>query len=143
VAIWSIRLDGAWVLPAAQVATNRTLYVFAGQATIEGRAFVANVGIKLRPDVSVRIEGVAELLVLQGKPIGEPVVQYGPFVMTSRAEIAQAIQDYQRTRFGGWPWPTDDPVHSRAQLRFAKHADGRVEQAFGAAGASLAEAERT
>ena len=48
--------------------------------------------------------------------------------MNTRAEIQQAITDYQRTRYGGWPWPSDDPVHPREAQRFAKHADGRVEQ---------------
>jgi hypothetical protein len=57
------------------------------------------------------------------------VVQYGPFVMNTAAGIRGAIRDYQRTGFGGWPWPADDPVHDVAEGRFAKHADGRVERA--------------
>ena len=86
---------------------------------------------RLRPDTSISIQNVpadAEFLLLQGKPIGEPVVQYGPFVMNSRAEIQQAFEDYHRTGFGGWPWPADDPVFPRTQGRYARHADGRVEQ---------------
>ena len=67
----------------------------------------------------------AELLVLQGRPIGEPVAQHGPFVMNSPAELQQAFVDYQRTQFGGWPWETNGPVHPRGQGRFAVHADGR------------------
>jgi hypothetical protein len=43
-------------------------------------------------------EAGARLLFLAGKPIGEPVVQYGPFVMNSVAEIEQAIRDYQSGR---------------------------------------------
>ncbi len=69
-----------------------------------------------------------EILVLQGRPIGEPVEQYGPFVMNDREGIAQTFADYQRTGFGGWPWPVDDPVHGADQGRFARHADGRVEE---------------
>jgi len=51
-------------------------------------------------------------------------VQYGPFVMNSREEIAEAFRDYQRNQFGGWPWKRDDPVHPRDAGRFARLPDG-------------------
>jgi quercetin 2,3-dioxygenase len=72
--------------------------------------------------------GEAELLLLQGRPIGEPVAQHGPFVMNTPAQIQQAFADYRRTEFGGWPWESDGPVHPRAEVRFARHADGRMER---------------
>jgi redox-sensitive bicupin YhaK (pirin superfamily) len=135
VAIWSIRMDAGSSLtlpPAASAKTVRTLYFFAGPSvTIGGRHFDEHAGAIVKPDAELPIvagDGEVELLVLQGRPIGEPVAQHGPFVMNTRAEIQQAFTDYQRTQFGGWPWPDDDPVHAREEGRFAKHADGRVER---------------
>ena len=125
--------DGArFTLPPAPAGTNRTLYYFAGDGLrAGGREIPPGHLIDLRPEAAVTLESGSpgtELLLLGGRPIGEPVVQHGPFVMNTQGEIRQAFADYQRTRFGGWPWPTDDPVHGREEGRFAKHADGRVER---------------
>jgi len=68
------------------------------------------------------------LLLLQGKPINEKVVQYGPFVMNSEAEIEETYRDFQRTQWGGWPWPSAEHVHPKEKGRFALHADGRLEE---------------
>ena len=133
VAIWTIKLapHTEWTLPKAQRGSNRTLYFFRGQTlTIAGVVIPARHLVVLRPDAEVSLRTgpeEAELLLLQGRPIGEEVVQYGPFVMNSRAEIQQAMLDYRRTLFGGWPWPRTDPVHPPSQGRFARHTDGRVE----------------
>ncbi|MBN2628684.1 MAG: pirin family protein, partial [Spirochaetales bacterium] len=70
----------------------------------------------------------ASLLLLQGRPIGEPVVSHGPFVMNTADEIREAYGDFQKTRFGGWPWERDDNVHDRDKGRFARYADGRNEE---------------
>lgn len=56
---------------------------------------------------------------LLGKPLGEPVVQQGPFVMNTAAEIQQAYADYRRTQFGGLPWPDDAMVFPRSKGRFS------------------------
>jgi redox-sensitive bicupin YhaK (pirin superfamily) len=133
VAIWTVKVapEARWKMPPATPGTNRTLYLFrGGNVELEARLMPHNSMARLRPDAEVTIENgpeEAEFLLLQGKPIGEPVVQYGPFVMNSRAEIQQAFEDYQRTGFGGWPWPADDPVFPRGQGRYARHADGRLE----------------
>ena len=68
------------------------------------------------------------ILILEGEPIGEPVVSYGPFVVNSEQEIADAYNDYNETGFGGWPWDRVDPVHPREKGRFARYADGTVEE---------------
>ncbi|RKH39313.1 pirin family protein [Corallococcus sicarius] len=134
VAIWTLKLEpGArWTLPAAARGTHRMLYFFKGsKLTVAGRAIPPSHSIELRADADVALENgadVTELLMLQGRPIGEPVVQYGPFVMNSRQEIQQAFADYQRTGFGGWPWPDPAPVHAPEEGRFARHADGHVER---------------
>jgi hypothetical protein len=61
---------------------------------------------------------------LQGKPIQERAVQYGPFVMNTEAEIRQAFEDYRRTQFGGWPWDESGVAHDPRLGRFARYADG-------------------
>jgi redox-sensitive bicupin YhaK (pirin superfamily) len=134
VAIWTIRMssEAAWKIPPAMPGTNRMLYFFAGSSLhVGGKAIPPGSAIKLQPDLEALLQngkGEGELLLLQGRPIGQPVVQYGPFVMNTRQEIQQAMADYQRTQFGGWPWPADDPVQGRNAGRNARHADGRVEQ---------------
>jgi redox-sensitive bicupin YhaK (pirin superfamily) len=134
VAIWQIAMEpGAeWSLPPARGAdTVRTLYVYEGTATIGDHDLVASTGAVLRTDEPVTVAAGAEgasAVVLQGRPIGEPVAQYGPFVMNDEAGIEQAFADYRETGFGGWPWPVDDPVHGRDAGRFARHADGQVER---------------
>jgi redox-sensitive bicupin YhaK (pirin superfamily) len=120
-----------FTLPRAHAGTNRTLFFFRGETLqFGGRTVAGGAAVKVRSDADVVLENgptPSELLLLQGQPIGEPVVQYGPFVMNSPAEIQQAIIDYRRTEFGGWPWPNHGPVHARSAGRFAKHADGRRE----------------
>ena len=136
--IWAIQLvrGGRLVLPATASEALRTLYVFAGdELGVNGERIEGRTGLVLSSDAETHLhaEGPVEVLVLQGRPIGEPIAQYGPFVMNTRAEIQQAFADYQRTQFGGWPWPASDPDHGPTRGRFARHADGRVEERGGGA----------
>jgi hypothetical protein len=135
VAIWHLRLDprAGWRLPpAAGPGSHRVLYVFEGDTLLVDGDEVANdTGVVLRPDTPVPLVAggtEVEALLLQGRPIGEPVAQYGPFVMTTDDEIDQAFRDYRATRFGGWPWADEAPTHGRDRGRFARHVDGRVDE---------------
>jgi hypothetical protein len=133
VAIWVLRLDpgAAWTMPATRHPdVVRTVYFFEGDTvSIGDHELAASTGAVVRSDVDVQVragDSSVECLVLQGRPIGEPVAQYGPFVMNTRAEIEQAFDDYRRTGFGGWPWDHDGPVHAEPG-RFARHPSGLVE----------------
>lgn len=135
VAIWHIDLEpgATWVLPpAAGPDSLRVLYVFEGDTLRIADDEVGNdTGVALQPDAGVPLVAGAErveALLLQGRPIGEPVAQYGPFVMNTSDEIRQAFADYQATQFGGWPWADEAPTHGRDRGRFARHVDGRVEE---------------
>ena len=137
-AIWTLKMaPGArWTLPAASGdKTRRKLYFFKGsRVTIDGQAVDHAAAIELRATLPVQLVNgpdAAEFLLLQGRPIGEPVAQYGPFVMNTEQELRQAYDDYRRTEFGGWPWPDHAPVHGAEPARFARHADGRVEELQG------------
>lgn len=133
VAIWIIRLEpGArLVLPAASSQARRALYLTTGNTvSIDGQRFNQRVMVEVQADHPAPLANdgteVIEVLLLQGKPIGEPVVAQGPIVMNTQQEVMQALHDYQRTQYGGWPWPSLAYTHG-TEKRFAKHPDGRVE----------------
>ncbi len=134
VAIWNIQMEAeaTWKLPKASEGVNRTIYFYKGnQLKIADTLLEYYHSAEVSADADIVIESGNEgshLLILQGKPIGEPVVQHGPFVMNTRQEIQQAFEDYQRTAFGGWPWPENGPVHPKDQGRFARHGDGTLEE---------------
>ena len=127
--ILTVKAGGSVELPTASAEANRMMYhIDGGTATVESQKLKPKYGMELHADVPTVIEAGKEdvrVLVLQGKPIAEPVSKHGPFVMNTVEEIYQAFSDYRRTEFGGWPWGPSDIVHPRAQGRFAKMSDGR------------------
>lgn len=134
VAIWTITLepDAEWKIPKTRSKINRSIYFFKGDSIfVDDQKISSYHGIDLDSLQDVMIKNgnsESQLLLLQGKPINEPVVQHGPFVMNSNQEIHETMLEYQRTQFGGWPWPTHDHVHPKERTRFANYADGRIEE---------------
>jgi hypothetical protein len=133
VVIWTLHMEAGsrWTLPPAPADNMRSLYFHEGESVwVDGEAQHSHAALWLKPDVEIPLKAGkdgARLLLLQGLPIGQPVAQYGPFVMNDEAGLRKAFEDYQTTEFGGWPWPSDDPAHPAKQGRFARHPDGRVE----------------
>lgn len=135
VAVWVFTLKkGAKVtLPATKFEdTRRSIYLFEGASiNISNETLSENQGavIKANADAEITTDSKeAQFLVLQARPLNEPVFQHGPFVMSNRAEIIQTIEDYQKTQFGGWPWEKNSMVHGNALERFAKFPDGKEEK---------------
>jgi redox-sensitive bicupin YhaK (pirin superfamily) len=134
IGIWLIKMEagGKWTIPVASPEINRSLYFYEGSGIkLCGMDIKPYHSVDLLTDQPVTIENEntnASLLLLQGSPINEPVVQHGPFVMNTALEIQQAFQDYRKTQFGGWPWQRYDNVFDRSKGRFAKYDDGREEE---------------
>jgi len=133
VAVWNLKMEAgaSFTIPKASTGVNRTIYFYEGKdITVAGTVISHYHAIELKADVDVEIKATEEtsILMLQGKPIGEPVMQYGPFVMNTKQEINEAFEDYHKTQFGGWPWKRYDQVHDRNKTRFAKYADGKLEE---------------
>lgn len=119
-------------LPAISETLIRNVYYYCGEDLIQigSEKINPSTRVKLSGNTETLItngESVSYLIILEGEPIMESVAQYGPFVMNTQNEIRQAIDDYQKTAFGGWPWDRADQVHERNTGRFAKYADGRLE----------------
>lgn len=133
VRIMTVKMEAnaQWILPKTSLNASRNLYFYRGdEITIEDQNINEYHQVTLKPDVDINIQnGKTEgyLLILEGCPIGEPVVQHGPYVMNTVEEIRETMKTYQKTQFGGWPWPKQEQVHPMEKGRFALHANGQEE----------------
>jgi len=102
--LWDVRLNsGADVTLDLPEGHTAMIAVLSGRVTVEGTSAGEAEIIRFAREgaqTSVHAEDEAMLLVMTGQPLHEPVVGHGPFVMTSAAEIHQAINDFNSGRFG-------------------------------------------
>ena len=126
-----MQAGATWSMPATDPTVARALYFYKGESLfIEEKEIAADSRVVVDAGSETKItNGNQEgfLLILQGRPINEPVVKYGPYVMNTEEEIRQTMRDYSKTQFGGWPWPNREEVHPREKGRFALHANGEEE----------------
>jgi redox-sensitive bicupin YhaK (pirin superfamily) len=133
VGVYTVKMEAnaSWMLPKTSLEANRSIFYYkGGNIDIEGQNIASNHIIEALAGENIRIkngDSDAYFLILEGKPIGEPVVQHGPFVMNTQDEIREAMSEYGKTQFGGWPWKDKEVVHSRDKGRFALHSNGKEE----------------
>jgi quercetin 2,3-dioxygenase len=95
---------GDTVVWSAEAGHTALVHVFGGSVDVNGQAAGDGTMVvleRLAGEVSVTGgPGGAEVLLLGGEPLREPIARYGPFVMNARAEIVQAFEDYEAGRLG-------------------------------------------
>jgi redox-sensitive bicupin YhaK (pirin superfamily) len=133
VGVYTVKMEpnAVWTLPKTRLEANRSIFFYKGEnIEVEGQTIDSNHIIEALAGEDIMIKNgssEAYFLILEGKPIGEPVVQHGPFVMNTHEEINETMREYGKTQFGGWPWEETEVVHSKRKGRFALHSDGKEE----------------
>ena len=103
--VWDVRLHaGKRVTLPLREGWNALLAVLGGTVQVNDQNVLRGPQVATLSDhgdaVLIEANNDAKLLLLSGEPIDEPVVGYGPFVMNSQAQIAQAVNDFNSGRFG-------------------------------------------
>lgn len=106
--LWDVRLEaGNTVILPVPDGNNTAFLLMKGEATVndEGEAKEGDLVVFKRAGDSVQVHARQDihLLLMDGEPLNEPVVGYGPFVMTSSSEIQQAFEQYQSGGMGALP----------------------------------------
>jgi redox-sensitive bicupin YhaK (pirin superfamily) len=134
VGIYTVKMEAnaTFTLPKTIQEANRCLFFYKGKSiNIDKQKVTVNqiVQVKAHEDLLITNEDeITYLLILEGKPINEPLVQHGPFVMNTEDEIRETMKEYGLTQFGGWPWQETEQTHPREKGRFALHANGQEEK---------------
>ncbi len=101
---------------------NVLVYVLSGQGSVgpagppirQGRLAVLGRGDRIT--IAAQPTSAIDVLILGGRPIREPVFHYGPFVMNTRAEVIEALEDYQAGKFRSIPQNALMPHHGGGTL---------------------------
>lgn len=133
VAIWLIFMepDASFFLRPTIPGSTRMVYFYEGDTLrIDDEIISSNHYAELVANAEISFANGkkgGKFLLLEGKPINEPMASYGPFVMNTEKEIQETLREYRETQFGGWPWTNGGPVHPRESGRFARYGDGTME----------------
>lgn len=98
----SLTSGSKYLLPVAQ-AWSGIVMLRKGQANVNGQLVTEGQTMILShegQDIEIESPDTSELVILTGKPLGEPILGHGPFVMNTQAEIETAIKDFQQGKFG-------------------------------------------
>ncbi len=103
--LWDVQLRAGEVNLSVPKDYTTALFVMEGKVTVNGAREVEDSTLVVLEregtDVLVSASSDARFIVLNGQPIDEPVVGYGPFVMNTQEQIAEAMKDYSAGRFAG------------------------------------------
>lgn len=106
-------------IPPSLSLISRSLYFYNGKsAHICNTSVTSKHGVFVHPKAHLVFQNGEEhskILFLQGKPILEPIVNYGPFVMNTKEEIYEAIRDFQNQKFGTWEFDSLEPTHAKRE----------------------------
>lgn len=131
IALLEMDPETEFVLPAVNSTMNRYLFFYDGNSILNLDEYTMEKGLfaELDGGEEIRIKngsGAAQIIILEGEPIGEPVAARGPFVMNTERELEDSYAEYRRTQFGGWPWGNSemDLVNPKETGRFASYRFG-------------------
>jgi redox-sensitive bicupin YhaK (pirin superfamily) len=115
--VWDLRLQqGRSTSVAFKAGHTAALVVLRGTLQVNGSEIVREAQLVMLDrdagEVMLEANSDAVLLVLSGEPLNEPIVGHGPFVMNSKAQIAEAIKDFNSGRFGRIPPPSPAAVYA-------------------------------
>ncbi|MGX7030123.1 pirin family protein [Vagococcus zengguangii] len=127
--IWEGQLEQGKTLTIPQFPEEVPVQLFirSGEVSVDGNKITAPSLLVYTSDsdVDFTVTEALDFMVFTGKTIDEEVFAYGPFVMTTREEVVEAYNDFERTEFGGWLWESGAPIIPADEGRFSVNNHGQ------------------